>query len=124
MAEKVQLKYVNTTQDNVNSGVTTSNTLPKTNKIKINKEFENELKTVDPPEVNNAIGYAFKLGALDTVRGVTQLTGFRKEELEAEQEKLKELMQGKNGSAVTAAYFAGLLLDPASWLIPLVKLNH
>ena len=79
MAEKVQLKYVNTTQDNVNSGVTTSNTLPKTNKIKINKEFENELKTVDPPEVNNAIGYAFKLGALDTVRGVTQLTGFRKE---------------------------------------------
>ena len=121
MAEKVQLKYVNTTQDNVNSGVTTSNTLPKTNKIKINKEFENELKTVDPPEVNNAIGYAFKLGALDTVRGVTQLTGFRKEELEAEQEKLKELMQGKNGSAVTAAYFAGLLLDPASWLIPFGK---
>ena len=119
MAETFQLKYTN--QDNITSGVTTSNTLPQTNKIKINKDFENDLKTIDPPEVNNAIGYAFKLGALDTVRGVTQLAGFRKEELEAEQKKLKELMQGKNGSAVTAAYFAGLLLDPASWLIPFGK---
>ena len=83
MAETFQLKYTN--QNNITSGVTTSNTLPQTNKIKINKDFENDLKTIDPPEVNNAIGYAFKLGALDTVRGVTQLAGFRKEELEAEQ---------------------------------------
>lgn len=74
--------------------------------------FVNNMEAVDPPEVNNAVGYAFKLGIADTFRGAKQIIGADKEKMKAEQQKLNELMQGENGTMVTAAYFAGALLDP------------
>ena len=40
------------------------------------------------------------------------------------QQKLNELMRGPNGGWVTAAYFAGAILDPAGWLIPFGKAKN
>jgi len=83
--------------------------------------FVNNMEAIDPPEVNNAVGYAFKLGIADTFRGIKQIAGADKERMKAEQQKLNELMRGENGTMVTVAYFAGALLDPAGWLIPFGK---
>ena len=38
-----------------------------------------------------------------------------------EQKQLVKAMQGENGNLVKVAYFAGAILDPASWLIPFGK---
>ena len=106
------------------AGQLESNTLqdtpPKTLKFK-DSDFVNNMESVDPPEVNNALGYAFKLGIADTYRGIKQISGVDKEQMKAEQQKLNQLMQGENGGWVTAAYFAGAILDPAGWLIPFGK---
>ena len=67
------------------------------------------------------LGFAFKLGLLDTYRGVKQIAGFDEAEMRREQNELVKRMQGENGGLVKAAYFAGALLDPASWLIPFGK---
>lgn len=99
---------------------TISDTTPPKQTFK-DPDFINNMEAVDPPEVNNALGYAFKLGITDTFRGVKQMTGFDKEQMKAEQQKLNELMRGENGAMVTAVYFAGALLDPAGWLIPFGK---
>jgi hypothetical protein len=79
------------------------------------------IQELEPIEVDNPLSYAFKLGVLDTYRGVKQMTGADKEQLKAEQQKLNELMRGKDGGKVTAAYFAGAIVDPAGWLIPFGK---
>tara|TARA_S200002703_G_scaffold5367_1_gene6266 strand:+ start:1055 stop:4678 length:3624 start_codon:yes stop_codon:yes gene_type:complete len=84
-------------------------------------DLTNDAESVDPPEVDNAYSYAFKLGLLDTYRGAKQIAGVDEEQMKVNQQKLNELMQGKNGGWVTAAYFAGALLDPAGWLIPFGK---
>ena len=91
------------------------------NKKKDNGRFANDPGPIDPPEVDNAIGYAFTLGLADTYRGVKQMVGANREEEKAKQKKLNELMRGENGGWVTAAYFGGALLDPAGWLIPFGK---
>ena len=44
--------------------------------------------------------------------------------MKAKQQKLNELMRGPNGGWVTAAYFAGAILDPAGWLIPFGKAKN
>ncbi len=82
------------------------------------------MESVDPPEVNNAYSFAFGLGLKDTYRGIKQITGFDKAQMKANQQKLTELMRGENGGLVTAAYFAGAILDPASWLIPFGKAKN
>ena len=97
-----------------------SDTIPQ-KRIVDDDDFINNLESVDPPEVSNAIGYAFKLGLLDTWRGGKQILGFSEEEMRAEQKKLRQLMEGENGGWVTAAYFGGAILDPAGWLIPFGK---
>ena len=79
------------------------------------------IQELEPIEVDNPLAYAFKLGILDTYRGVKQMTGADKEQLKAEQQKLNELMRGKDGGKVAAAYFAGAIVDPAGWLIPFGK---
>ena len=92
-------------------------------KDKLNKDqtFVNNLDSVDPPEVDNAVGYAFKLGLSDTYRGVKQIANLDIKAEKDKQKKLNELMRGPNGKWVTAAYFGGALLDPASWLVPFGK---
>jgi len=88
---------------------------------KKNKNFANDPGPVDPPEVDNAFTYAFRLGITDTFRGGKQILGVDKAQEKANQKKLNELMRGENGGWVAAAYFGGALLDPASWLIPFGK---
>ena len=92
-----------------------------TKKKSSSKNFANDPGPVDPPEVDNAFTYAFKLGITDTYRGGKQIIGFDKAQEKANQKKLNELMRGENGGWVAAAYFGGALLDPASWLIPFGK---
>lgn len=70
-----------------------------------------------------SLGQAFKLGLLDTSRGVSQITGlgFDKKKMRKEQQDLVKAMQGENGGLIKAVYFAGAILDPASWLLPFGK---
>ena len=84
----------------------------------------------DDPEVKNNIGFAFKLGILDTTRGIAQLTNagkvipgesFDRKKMLEEQRQLRKIFEGPNGGAAKIAYFAGAILDPASWLIPFGK---
>jgi len=75
----------------------------------------------EPINVDNPLAFAFKLGVLDTARGIQQITGANKEKLKEEQRILNNLMRGPDGKKITAAYFAGAIIDPASWLIPFGK---
>ena len=75
-------------------------------------------------ELWDKIAYATKLGFTDTYRGVKQMTGFDKDQMKAEQEKLYRYMENPDGStnwAVAGAYFGSAILDPAGWLIPVTK---
>lgn len=76
-------------------------------------------------DLTSAMSMAFALGLSDTVRGVQQLSGretnfITGRNMKEEQNELKDLMD-KHGFAVTAAYFGGAILDPASWLLPFAK---
>ena len=83
------------------------------------------MESIDPPEVNNAYSFAFGLGLADKARGVGQITGLgNRQQMKAKQQKLNEVMRGPNGGWVTAAYFAGAILDPAGWLIPFGKAKN
>ena len=102
------------------SGSTISINLQK-KKTKEEEGFIENMEPIDPPEVNNAYSFAFGLGLKDTYRGVKQIAGIDRAQMKANQQKLNELMRGENGGYVMAAYFAGAILDPASWLIPFGK---
>ena len=65
-------------------------------------------------------GDAFWLGLKDTYRGVKQMAGVDLENMERDQQRIRELLQRGDGLA-KAAYFGGLLLDPAMWLIPVLR---
>lgn len=84
-------------------------------------------KTAEEMDVSNysraqAIAFATRLGATDTIRGASQLTGYGAEETKKEQLMLNELMRNEEyGGYVTAAYFGGLIADPAGWIIPFAK---
>jgi hypothetical protein len=87
------------------------------------------LKQASEYSQRDAIGFAAKLGATDTYRGIKQLTGIggflgidsvTKEE--EKQQVLNQLMQNPDwGGQVRAAYMGGLFVDPAGWLIPFAK---
>ena len=97
---------------------------PQKKKTKEEDGLIDNMESFDPPEVNNAYSFAFGLGLKDTYRGVKQITGFDRQQMKANQQKLNELMRGPNGGWVTAAYFAGAILDPAGWLIPFGKAKN
>ena len=84
-------------------------------------DYKNKDYTLDSPSLNEAVGFAFGLGFLDTVRGLGQIAGIKEDELKEQQKKLNAYMQGEHGALVTGAYFFGALLDPATWLIPFGK---
>ena len=78
------------------------------------------------PDTEFGIGDAFVLGLTDTVRGVTQFAGgekvfFMDEDLKTQQAKLNAALQGEGGGLIAAAYFGGAILDPATWLIPVLR---
>ena len=115
------------------AGITSKNTFkvsdtPDNNQSKFviklkTKELESFVN--EDESLASAMAFAFGLGITDTVRGGQQIVGSEKNYLTGrnmkdEQTKLKNLMDEK-GFAVTAAYFGGAILDPASWLIPLAK---
>lgn len=73
----------------------------------------------------NGMSYEAKLafagtrGLLDTYRGVKQLLGLDKEDLEKE-ERMLDLIFEQHPEAI-AAWAGGAILDPAGWLIPAGK---
>ena len=72
----------------------------------------------------DALWFASKMGLTDTLRGATQLIpGDVGEERLAElQAQLNDLMDDEEyGTAVTAAYFGGMIADPVSWALPIGK---
>jgi len=83
-------------------------------------------KLYTDPDTEFGIGDAFLLGLTDTVRGVTQFSGgekvfFMEDDLKTQQAKLNAALQSEGGGLVAAAYFGGALLDPATWLIPVLR---
>ena len=83
-------------------------------------------KLYTDPDTEFGIGDAFVLGLTDTVRGVTQFAGgekvfFMDEDLKTQQAKLNNALQGEGGGLIAAAYFGGAILDPATWLIPVLR---
>lgn len=108
-----------------------SETQPKVqNEEEIQKAVDSSiLKQASEYSQRDAIGFAAKLGATDTYRGIKQLTGVggflgvdsvTKEE--EKQQVLNQLMKNPDwGGQVRAAYMGGLFVDPAGWLIPFAK---
>ena len=77
-------------------------------------------------ETEFGVGQAFLLGLGDSVRGISQFAGrekgfFMEETLEEQQRRLNKAMQAPGGGLVAAAYFGGAILDPVTWLIPVLK---
>ena len=84
--------------------------------------------TKEDVDLSKKVANAFKLGLLDTARGVNQIKGGKilglgstVEELREQQKKLYEDFDGDGGYLVAAAYFGGAILDPAGWLLPVTK---
>ena len=82
------------------------------------------------PETEFGIGQAFLLGLGDSARGITQFAGGDKklfglfemdQTLQEQQRRLNAAMQAPGGGLVAAAYFGGAILDPVTWLIPVLK---
>ena len=63
---------------------------------------------------------AFFLGLKDTYRGVKQMAGIDLEDMARDQKRIRNLIDNGDGLA-KAAYFGGLILDPAMWLIPVLR---
>ncbi len=83
-------------------------------------------KLFTDPDTEFGVGDAFLLGLTDTVRGVTQFAGgekvfFMEDDLKTQQANLNAALQGEGGGLIAAAYFGGALLDPATWLIPVLR---
>ena len=66
------------------------------------------------------VGEAFFLGLKDTYRGVKQMAGIDLDNMERDQQRIRKLLEDGDGLA-KAAYFGGLILDPAMWLIPVLR---
>ena len=66
------------------------------------------------------VGEAFFLGLKDTYRGVKQMAGVDLDNMERDQQRIRNLLEDGDGLA-KAAYFGGLILDPAMWLIPVLR---
>ena len=71
---------------------------------------------------SDAYWFAGKLGLADTYRGVKQIVGYDEKAMAADESKLNMLMQHPEwGTGVKAAYFGGMIADPAGWLLPASK---
>ena len=71
---------------------------------------------------NEAVAWAGYMGTLDTVRGIKQLVGFDQEQEEADQRLLNKLMEHPEwGDWVKGAWMTGMIVDPATWIIPVAK---
>ena len=106
--------------------VSSQDILNQITKNRKNQEPSLNLQTVDQ-KVNeytreDALIFAGSLGLKDTFRGVKQLVGWGEQEMEKEQRLLNRLMENPEwGGEVKAAWFAGMIVDPAGWLIPVAK---
>ena len=101
---------------------------PKKNKYEdfLQDDIMNTKVFPKDPETEFGIGQAFLLGLGDSVRGISQFVGrekgfFMDETLEEQQRRLNTAMQAPGGGLVAAAYFGGAILDPVTWLIPVLK---
>lgn len=99
-------------------------------KIPSNLEVDYNIKRVPTIDGNKSwydnFSYGFKMGILDTARGVTQFSGgkqtwFMDKTLEEQQQELHSRMKSEDGVWTTIGYFGGALLDPVTWLIPFTK---
>jgi len=73
---------------------------------------------------SDALWFATKMGLSDTLRGAGQLMpgDVGEEWLADKQSELNDLMDDEEyGTAVTAAYFGGMIADPVSWALPIGK---
>ena len=71
------------------------------------------------------VAFATRIGITDTYRGVKQLFGVDKEQLEEEQKRLNSYIQDPEyGGTILAAYTAGLFGDPVGWAIPGMKAKN
>ena len=91
-----------------------------------NEQEQSITKLYTDPDTEFGIGDAFVLGLTDTIRGVTQFAGgekvfFMDDDLKTQQAKLNAALQGEGGGLIAAAYFGGAILDPATWLIPVLR---
>jgi hypothetical protein len=70
----------------------------------------------------DAMAYAGSMGLMDTFDGIRQVTGLGDEDQDSEQKILNQLMEHPEwGGKVKAAWMAGMILDPAGWLVPVAK---
>ena len=91
-----------------------------------NEQEKSLTKLYTDPDTEFGIGDAFVLGLTDTFRGVTQFLGGEKvflmdDDLKTQQAKLNAALQGEGGGLIAAAYFGGAILDPVTWLIPVLR---
>ena len=71
---------------------------------------------------SDAITFAGSMGLKDTYRGVKQLVGLDSLDQKYDQRLLNKLMDHPEwGGQVKAAWMAGMILDPAGWLVPIAK---
>jgi len=91
-----------------------------------NEQEKSLTKLYTDPDTEFGVGDAFVLGLTDTFRGVTQFVGgekvfFMDDDLKTQQAKLNAALQGEGGGLIAAAYFGGAILDPVTWLIPVLR---
>jgi len=85
-------------------------------------KYKSDYLETDNVSAAEAIAYGAQLGVTDTVRGLQQITGIGKEEVEKQQQRLRRLMQNKEyGGKVMAAYMGGAVADPIGWILPVAK---
>jgi len=71
------------------------------------------------------LAFVSRMGMQDTYRGVKQLLGFDKEQMEADQRRLNMYLRNEQyGGSMLAAYTAGLFGDPVGWFIPGMKAKN
>ena len=71
------------------------------------------------------VAFASRIGVTDTYRGVKQLFGIDKEQMDEEQARLRAyLADPEYGGTILAAYTAGLFGDPVGWAIPGLKAKN
>jgi|TARA_R110002020_G_scaffold254156_2_gene467880 hypothetical protein len=81
-------------------------------------------ETVAEYSEKDAIAYAGSMGLQDTFRGIKQITGWGDQDQDFDQRVLNKLMEHPEwGGKVKASWMAGMLLDPAGWLVPVAKVR-
>ena len=86
------------------------------------KPYGSEYLEIDDMSATDAVLFAAQLGATDTVRGIQQITGLGREEVDKQQQKLRRLMNHPEyGGRVMTAYMGGIVADPVGWALPFVK---